>query len=202
MRSLPAESSLRRAESFGGTSTTLSPAATRCWATGRPIPPEPSTAQRRFSKRLPHRSSERKPALLVEKTASSRSLPPSSMTATALVTLWGSIPMSTSMLLKPPSRAPDNNLRAEGTPTSGRSHASVEPPRTEREPAGAGQKGEPAPGKEGGAGALGATRPAPEEPCCGRSKVPAHIKQVGCPCADDCRCYAGGGGGRGGGPPR
>jgi hypothetical protein len=65
----------------GGTSTTLSPAATRCRATERPNPPAPSTAQRRSGKRLPQRTSERSPALLVEKTAYSSSFARSSMTA-------------------------------------------------------------------------------------------------------------------------
>jgi hypothetical protein len=143
---------------------------------------------------LPHRSSERKPASLVVKTASSRSLPPSSMAATAFVTLWGSIPIEhlhgpkTSF-----SRAPGTTTYLRGGhPDFGKiTRLCLATPHREREPAGAGQKREPAPGVKGGAGALGAIRPASEEPCCGRSKVPAHIKQVGCPCADDCRCYAG-----------
>src|SRR5215207_5341070 len=56
LRALPVESSLVFDESLGGTSTTLSPEATSFWATGRPIPPAPSTAQRRSGKRLAHRS--------------------------------------------------------------------------------------------------------------------------------------------------
>src|SRR5918994_614737 len=56
LRALPVESTRTREESLGGTSTTLSPAARSFWARGRPMPPAPSTAQRRSGKRLAHRS--------------------------------------------------------------------------------------------------------------------------------------------------
>ena len=46
-----------RAESFGGTSTTCSPAPTSCWANSAPMPVAPSIAHRRGSNRAAHSKS-------------------------------------------------------------------------------------------------------------------------------------------------
>jgi hypothetical protein len=47
LRPWPVAKTRARADSFAGTSTTVSPSATRRWATWRPMPLHPSTAQRR-----------------------------------------------------------------------------------------------------------------------------------------------------------
>jgi hypothetical protein len=53
----PACSSRTRAASFGGTSSTRSPAATSCWASRHPSPAAPSTAQARSGHARAHATS-------------------------------------------------------------------------------------------------------------------------------------------------
>jgi hypothetical protein len=98
LRAFPLESTLTRAESLGGTSTTDSPAAAILPARCLPRPPEFSIAQRRSGKRFAQRSRDLKPAWLCGKPALSSSSPvASSMAATATEPLWGSTPIKTFM---------------------------------------------------------------------------------------------------------
>ena len=94
----PASSSRTREASFGGTSSTRSPAATSCWARSRPSPAAPSTAQVRSGHSAAHATSS--PACLSE--ASTRSFP-SGCSATPIATavcepLCGSTPIITAVI--------------------------------------------------------------------------------------------------------
>jgi hypothetical protein len=119
LRPWPMESTLTRAESLGGTSTTSSPPEASLWARVLPRPLAPSMAHRRLGKRAAHRSKARKPLRSAGNSVRSSSSPSSSSAATALVALCGSTPISTfvSMDLLP-GRLPAS-LRVEGIPTLG-----------------------------------------------------------------------------------
>jgi hypothetical protein len=130
LRALPVESTRTREESLGGTSTTLSPAARSFCAKGRPMPPAPSTAERRSGKRFAHRSRARSPFRVAGKVSCPTNSPCSSITATTFVALWGSTPMSTSTLVASLVFGPSPSWRTEDNPTWGKIHASVESPRS------------------------------------------------------------------------
>ena len=122
LRALPVESTLTRAESLGGTSTTDSPGATNLPARYRPRPLAFSTAQRRSENRFAQRSRALKPARSCGKLARSRSSPlASSSAATATEPLWGSTPIKTFMSARTSvSVGPSPPLaRAKDIPTSG-----------------------------------------------------------------------------------
>ena len=128
LRPFPTESTLTRAESLGGTSTTSSPEEASLWARVLPRPLAPSTAHRRSGKRLAQCSNTRKPFRSAENSARSSSSPCSSMTATALVALCGSTPIKTFVSMDlPPSR-----LLAT-TPRGGHTDFGLEPSRALRE---------------------------------------------------------------------
>jgi hypothetical protein len=81
LRALPLESTLTRAESLGGTSTTDSPEPANFTARCLPSPPASSTAQRRSGNRFAQRSSDLRPERSCGKEARSRSSPLASSTA-------------------------------------------------------------------------------------------------------------------------
>jgi hypothetical protein len=99
LRPWPTESTLTRAESFAGTSTTSSPAERSRCERGLPRPLAPSMAHRRSGKRFAHRSNACKPRRFAENSVRSSSSLCSSNTATALVALCGSTPINTFTLI-------------------------------------------------------------------------------------------------------
>ena len=94
-RPCPVAKTRARADSFGGTSTTVSPSARSRLATWRPIPWQPSMAQTR----LGHAWTWRRIASCPSRSVPKRPLPrmDSSLVMISIVTdrLWGSIPMTT-----------------------------------------------------------------------------------------------------------
>jgi hypothetical protein len=138
LRALPVESTRTRAESLGGTSTTDSPEAANLPAKCRPRPPAFSTAQRRSGNLLAQRSRDlsrcdparsrhaRGARLRLGRSRRRRPTP------------CGDRPLlapsfaRTSVSLGPPPPS----ARAKDIPTSRRAHASFEPLRTPRAPAG------------------------------------------------------------------
>ena len=102
LRPWPVENTRTRPDSFGGTSTTCSPSASRRMATCRPIPLQPSTAQTRSGQCFAARSMAAYPEASVEYRP-----PPSKVSSgaiTSMVTdrLCGSMPMTTRVTLVPP----------------------------------------------------------------------------------------------------
>ena len=82
-----------RADNVGGTSRTVSPAGTSCWASRAPSPVAPSMAQVRGSNRAANRSSRSRWWRSATRRSSSITVSVPSRTAAVWVSLRGSIPM-------------------------------------------------------------------------------------------------------------
>ena len=125
LRPWPRWSTRVRAASAEGTSTTVSPEATSCWASSRPRPLAPSIAQTRCGQHAAHAASRASVALSAS-TRSSPSMAPVSSSATAVCELlWGSMPM---VITGAPQRPTTRTDTAAGNLSSSNSdHASIEP---------------------------------------------------------------------------
>ena len=125
LRPWPRSSTRVRAANAEGTSNTLSPAATSCWASSRPRPPAPSMAQTRCGHCAAH--AVRRPSIARSAgTRSSPSVTPLGSSATAVCELlWGSMPMViTSGSSRPARRDRDRGGQPE---FEQQRHASIEP---------------------------------------------------------------------------
>jgi hypothetical protein len=92
---LPVPNTRTLAAKLGGTSSTVSPAATSCWATSKPRPPAASTAQVRSSNRSAQPRSRWAWAGVARTEVAANTASVSSTATAAWVALWGSIPIIT-----------------------------------------------------------------------------------------------------------
>ncbi len=95
LRLCPVSNSRARADSFAGTSTTVSPSASSRCASGRPAPLLPSTAHIRSGNAATCRRIAAYPALSVVNRPVASTVSRSSTTSIVADSLWGSTPMNT-----------------------------------------------------------------------------------------------------------
>ena len=117
----PASSSRTRADSVGGTSSTVSPAATSCCASSAPSPEADSMAHVRGVKSAANSSSRSRWRRSAPTRSSPMTVSVRSSTAAVWDPLWGSIPM---MNTCPPRGSASGDATA-GTPDEGRLLAPV-----------------------------------------------------------------------------